>query len=806
MAKAEKYRVTFQGFNNIECQVQLWYEGYSGSVINLQGAAQPFVIKEYNVDEDLFKPIRPFMAQINIISNSVGVSITDFISDNDTDIDVYFNVTGLGTIFTGTLLQDDFQEEWVNTNHIITLTSADRFGYLKEVPLSNNGAELSGLYTPLQLIEYAMQQTSVSFLFYRIINNLFHTSMNSANTNTPLEQCRIDAKTFQQQAQTYDSSYSVLEKINRAFNQTVFLYNSYPFFLRLEELYTSYNNNLRGVTVFRGTVPATKTTINKRYDVFVGINEEVKPISPEMLRFIKRRTKKDTIQYNYEQFDEIFCNQTFERGAPISSTSTLKLYNVNNWDFREGALGSGTVPTTGVFRRAETYATNGSITDNYVFLSQDATNNRWIRSCGASVLAGETFTFSVDARFKTKFSGAGNRYIASFQLVSGSNYYMMDETGTWFVSNSTWSVNAKVIEIYFDGSDNVNSDEWTTMEVSSKVFPESGTLYVVLWCANIGYSAGQEAWFKNIQITYNTNFNGYIEKNVTGVQSIFTKSADIKNRFEDQIYIDDGVSNVYKGTIFELSTVNPTSLNWYRYRYNTERYGFRKQNSIANWEHNRYNRNKIDANFYGLIWDDNGSPATIGLMNTIRFVDDDVNKVYAILNLKEVDYASNTWSATLIEVFDEVRDVDSTQTFEADFTLGTYAGTPRTASLTLVTAGGFSIVSGNTARYDSATTLNTPIDCSIFGSLSCSSYPTTVKVELQKNNVAIKTINYPVYIANQGFSFNLSVGSQTIATNDTFKVVFTGHSSLVVQGGDMKINSPTNVQSFDTYEDKYLYR
>jgi hypothetical protein len=76
---------------------------------------------------------------------------------------------------------------------------------------------------------------------------------------------------------------------------------------------------------------------------------------------------------------------------------------------------------------------------------------------------------------------------------------------------------------------------------------------------------------------------------------------------------------------------------------------------------------------------------------------------------------------------------------------------------------------------------------------------------LQKNGTAIKTINYPIYTANQPFTMALSVTTQTIATNDTFRVVVTNASSITVNGGDMKINSPSTALDYDPYTDNYLY-
>ena len=114
----------------------------------------------------------------------------------------------------------------------------------------------------------------------------------------------------------------------------------------------------------------------------------------------------------------------------------------------------------------------------------------------------------------------------------------------------------------------------------------------------------------------------------------------------------------FMGTLFDDNGVK-TDPTWYRYRYNSEEISFKKQNLIAQWEQNRFYRNKIDANFFGLKWLDGEDEKLIGLINTVKFVDDDPNKIYLIANLKEIDFANSTWSATLQEVYDMDRDFEN---------------------------------------------------------------------------------------------------------------------------------------------------
>jgi hypothetical protein len=96
-----------------------------------------------------------------------------------------------------------------------------------------------------------------------------------------------------------------------------------------------------------------------------------------------------------------------------------------------------------------------------------------------------------------------------------------------------------------------------------------------------------------------------------------------------------------------MDGITPTDFEWYRFRYSGERQSFKKQNAISHWSHDRYDRDKIDASFYGLIWNDAGSARVIGLLNTIKLVDDLPNKIFYISNLKEIDFYNATWSCTM---------------------------------------------------------------------------------------------------------------------------------------------------------------
>ncbi len=811
MAKAEKYRYSFKTLEGQTCTVRCEFEGFVGTSTTLVGAARPFVLKEFNNDDDIFKPLRPQMAEMSFIASASGVSIDDFLMDNDDDIIVYFDFGTWTNYWMGYMLQDDFQESWINTNHIITLRATEGIGQLKDVELTESGDELNGRYTPLELIQYAMAQTVQNFTDYKVFSNLFHSSMTDTSTNTGIDQCYVDAKTFAINPSQYDDSYLALEKINKSWNQTLYMYKGKWVIFRQEELYVPYTENIRG---YRQN-GATRTNASQRFDALVGVGEKVKPITPEMLRFIKRRTKSDTIQFNFEEFDEIVCNGSFSRGDLVSSTVNTKVYELDLWTWYEGSPGSPTTPI-GLYGRKETFETNGKLDDQFAFQQQSSSSSlkqRWLQSCGIDVLKNERLSFSIDHRFKETWSGIANLSTVSFQLVTTTGYYTLDDDGTWYQSNSSWSVNYKLFLTYYNGTNGAKPTEWVTTQVESQSIPDDGILYINLWCPNIDEIAvpNQEKWFKNLDFNISTTFNGLNIETIDAVQSIFTKDDTLKPKFFDEIYFDDGLSRLYKGSLYEDDQQTLTNQEWHRYRYPSEVNGFRKQNSIAHWSHNRINRNKIDVNFYGLTWDDGDEP--IGLINTIRFVDDDPNRIYTIANLKEMDFSSSTWSATLVEVFD--MDADATggnvvRIFEAEPINGNYLPIGEfVIPFNVIAAADFTYNSSTKKfTYTGSVTLTDLFICNITGDINAiNPLNTTATFKLYINDIQVDSDTYDASVTPSQFTISLN-GTYTINPNNNLYVTISSNvGDFDINGGELSVtyDYPTTL-TYDPYEDKYIYK
>ena len=786
--------------------VRFEFEGFVGTSTTLIGAAKPFVLKEFNTDDDIYKSIRPQMAEMSFIASDSGVSIDDFLMNSDSDIIIYFDFGSWTNYWMGYMLQDDFQETWIDTSHIITLRATEGLGQLKDIELKDAGAELVGRYTPLEIIEFAMAESVQNFNDYRVFSNLFHSSMVDTSTNTGINQCYVDSKTFMINPSEYDNCYDSLEKVNKSWNQAIYMYYGKWVILRMEELYIPFSSNLRGYR----NVGGIRTAINTRYDALVGVNETIKPISPEMLRFIQRRTKSDTIQFNFEQFDEIVCNGSFSRGDLIISVPTAKIYNLDLWNWYEGSRSSPTVPVGSFFGRKEIFDTNGKLEDQFAYQSQKSgSGNRWLMSCGVDVLKNETFSFSIDHRYESMFFDINSLvYTISFELVTPTNYYTLDDDGTWYTSNASWSVNYKVLQTRYNTTNEPIPTDWVTQQVESKTIPDDGILYILLWCPGDPNILNQERWFKNLNLDIAARFNGINVDTVNAVQSIFTKSDTLKPKFYDEIAFDDGLSKIYKGSLYEDDQFTLTTATWHRYRYPSESYGFRKQNAITHWEHDRFNRNKIDANFYGLTWNSGTQP--IGLINTIKFSDDDPNKVYAIANLKEIDFSSSVWSATLIELYDITKDSTGTITYNliANVIPGVHNGLTN-LPIEFTSAAQFITTSGYELVYNGSAQITVNIACTISGFINdVITTPYNAYIYLKKNAITLDSEFVNVITEPTAFNFNLSTNSVVLNTGDILSLQL---SDRIIEINVVNSNisfsyTVTDSITYDPYKDKYIYK
>jgi hypothetical protein len=800
MAYQIKYRITFKTLQDDTCKVDFYVDGYSGAITNLDPASNPFVLQEFNSDEDIYKPLRPQQATINFISQP-SVSIDDFLSNSDTYCYIAFEfLSSTQYYWFGYLLQDDFQETWQDTNHIITLRATEGLGMLQSQPLTDNaGDELIGRFTPWELIQYAAFGTIQTFVDHKVISNLYHSSMDQTSDVPSIGQCYVDARTFSIGDGEYDNKYNVLDKINSAFNQTLLQYKGKWYIFRPEELFMTPTQSLRQ---FNKTLLGTTVT-NNRYDIEVGVNEDIKPITPEMLRFINRPTKIDEVNFTYELPSELLCNQNLSRGDLNTAFSGFNTYDVDSWEAYTGTRESPTATTKDHYRK-DTLDIYDVVTDSYLYLDNETTGTffNWWQSCDVQVTAGDIITLSFKWRWNE--TGVLSTPIPTFKI--GQLLYKADAApsfrasltndGVWDIYPSTWDSKIYANQTYFTitpGDNSTSENGYLLFTVTSEPVIRDGIVRLLL--SNTQNSSFDNNW-KDIQFDIDTKVNGRYLDSISGDYDRFTKSEDIRANFTDQIYLEDLPNSNLMGCLFDETNTLRTTPTWNRYRYQLESFPFKKQNLIANWERTRFHRNKIDVNLFGLKY---GSEP-IGLLNTIKFVDDDPNKLYYIANLKEIDFASATWQATLVEVYDNDR----------DFLINVSATYTNAASAGLVPVSlnygqYFTVTGGNVLKYTGTPTITVDFKCRVVGSITVSSTPVNVNFVLSNTSGILKTVTVTATTSPFAVDIDLDVDNVVLATNDEIELTLSASiTSLTVTSSYLIFNN--NDSLYPTYKSGYIFK
>lgn len=631
MAKQIKYQYSFKSFSGDDCEVKFYFEGWTGSITRLSPGARPFTIREYNSDNDFFKPIRPFQAEMEILSDLV--TIEDFLANADDDILVEFNFNN-AKFWTGWLIQDDFSENWIDTNHYITLRATDGLGEIgsQNLPVSR------GRYSILDYLAYCIENTSLGsgFGVRTLVNNLFYEGMLDRNDGvyTPLTQVQVDAKTF-----LGDNKLTVLEKINKAWSTTVYQWNNRWFFARLEEWLTDLP--LRGINI--GIL--SNTSFTKTYEVNIGTQEDIKPVMPEMLKTIRRAYKNTKILFLYEFPEELVDNQNFLRGT--LRIPTLNTYTIDDWTLYRLPL-DRSVAGVAQFYRVEEYDVNGNVSDSYMQIEKNASIH-YAASTPFNVNINDVIEVSFDVRLKT-FNTTASISVAYivFEAFDGTKY-TLDDGGRWFDTNN-YTSNIKVLQLSWSGTGTDISSNWQNYSVKSFPAPNSGYAYIYL--LNSSNATNFDSNHKNleIQITQNSFFKGFI-----GDYDQYTLPQNIIQNYDEQTYLDDVENIQLKGALIFNSAV--TGDRWYRMDFDSERLTFKREKAIAHMTLNRRSRRLLQVNMLGNTWMDSGVKRPIWLQNKFIFTDDAPTKKWMIVNLSEMDFSTTEWKAQLIEVWDD--DIDS---------------------------------------------------------------------------------------------------------------------------------------------------
>ena len=635
-----KYRYTFKALDGADCRVDIRFKtAANADVTILNPGARPFVLREFNTDQDFFKHVRPFIAELEILSNNV--SMDDFLSNEDDGVIVNFFYNN-SLFWVGFLMQDDLQENWIDTNHYITLRATDAYGTIGATELP----ELSGQYSIMSYIGDCLDTTTPRFITHNVVCNLFYNGMEDRDDGifSALDQTTVDAKTFES-----DNKTTILEKINKAWNLTAYQYFGEAWVVRLEEWLT--NLSIKG---FRRFI-LEQDTFEKTYETNIGIAESIKPIMPEMLRTIRRPFKKTKIKYFYRFPSQIICNQDYQTGEFIEEQPSTagpgdpprfglrKTYEVDCWQFYSGTPNVSLGSPTAEFYRADDINEQGEVTESYLEITYNATPH-YIESTPFSIGLADKLKFNFEYRFwNIALTGLLRAYPGLVVKLQGSSstYYL--------TADLTWSTTYEELNVDFIPTE--NTGEWTEFSNNDGLMvtaptPVSGEISF-FFLHKMPINPG--VWnIRNIEVEIEETDK---KPGIIGDYDQYELPETINQNYEEETFLDDADNRQHKGALNFDGDI--TGDNWYRMDYPDERFTFKRQKAIAHMILNKRYRQKLEVNMFGNTWEDGPTVKPIWLQNKFVFVDDAPTKKFMITNLSEMDFMNTTWKANLIEVWDD---------------------------------------------------------------------------------------------------------------------------------------------------------
>jgi hypothetical protein len=625
------------------------------TITELEGGENPLVIRSVDSSEDKFTPIRAKEAIITLRATN-NVHLIHFTGADDR-WRVYVEISGT-TIFSGFLVMDDMiMPLQPPENSELTLVATDQLGTLKDVEWTDfAGAVPRGKYSIIKIVAQCLAKTNL-VLNINLANN-YHETDYDALPNW--EYIFLDAKTFEEEINTREDCYTVLEKILgfQCYMQQhnnewwIMNYDEYVngvfYYWKFDDQGDYVSAHTAGTTLKDDIEHNVLQTITDGVNFFSQEDQEVKLTRPH---------KATKLTYRFEYPREIPSNLNFERGTFISPLSVPpgQAFTIEDWTLlRDNDL---TVTTQGNSYIWKVYD-DGYERNRYAVILR-VSGDLKIVSERIPVIENDKFDCSVDARYNTDVGGSGAYSTQTIQVRlygDNSTYWTVDDDGNWVASNSTFSINNQYITETGDLSE--DQTEWKTSSVEARPIPATGEIEIRL----IHNSASaSERYFSNLRFTYIPYINGsYQEYN--GLAHIASQTGNYKALLDEQVYVSDGPNKLTKGAMFKYDGSNYVlTEDWHNgwiYHGLPPAYEmpFGRLQALAVW--NQYFREFriISGSVQGIFNRPDSIPIWQMLMPSSYTGS---NRYFFLMNF-EIDVKMCEWKGTFAEFYDSSDDVSFT--------------------------------------------------------------------------------------------------------------------------------------------------
>lgn len=585
------YQISFKTLSDNAGLINLLQKGYSGSITQLKGTAQPIVISYKSGDYYATDSIRGSEADISFYNQgATPLSTFEANSDNVWRVDYYLNSN---LEWSGFLVMDDCREALLGTPTVINLKANDGLGLLKDVAFTDltgsiiyYGGGSNGTIKLLDVLNYCLYRTGLLLPTNNYLN-MFEVGMNdrtSTNTNDPFAQAYVDPRMYlltETDAGLVKNSanpvllsdivkdcYTVLQSLLADWNCTIFQNNGQWNIVRWVEL-KDFSNNPPGTQyqmdastgAFNSPSVAPSLSL-----INIGSSESVKFINASQTRYFIRPNSYVNNQFNYQQPQKLILNMDLMTLGSLVATSYATIngvkykyedYLLPDWTFNGPSYIS-------YIRKVSDTRTNLEV-DRFIYMPLDQayftnshgdTDYKNIQFNDILVSQNSRMDFSadccmqgnIDASFCVSFnlqSAADPTKFYELALVGGSyNYfrwngpYTSHEDGKIpeFFSASVWSpTNNNYNTFSLSGLITAPSN---SVNKIFPAFPVDGILKIRLYGFNFNGATATTCYVKNLSIT----MDYYINQS-TKITGHYNKSsiqnASIRKNISNQLTYSD---------------------------------------------------------------------------------------------------------------------------------------------------------------------------------------------------------------------------------------------------------------------------
>lgn len=136
MALGKRWSLTFKSLNNVECNVYIYDEGWTGGVTALVGADEPFFYQEDD-DESLLTVLRYRTGYLRVVENSYNALLDLYpIRSTSRYVEMYY---GERLDFTGYLQVQSFQSPWVASPRVLEFPIISPLGLTVSMTFEGSG-------------------------------------------------------------------------------------------------------------------------------------------------------------------------------------------------------------------------------------------------------------------------------------------------------------------------------------------------------------------------------------------------------------------------------------------------------------------------------------------------------------------------------------------------------------------------------------------------------------------------------------------------------------------------------------------